>query len=200
METLRSRDAQKVEAYAAKLAESRAAIEASQGADTAEIARYLSSAVWMVYKAKCIANSSGHDQLLETNGDLTRLVGLGYLREWPANPLNDWQPMRVSDGKGTLAPGDLVLELCPASEQTTTRTSGPIRGSFNLYVLGMEGTPREMRNIVLHKGHESWATVPDLAQYSVSFHMRSDREKAEEDRVRAAARAVQGNPDQVTKD
>jgi hypothetical protein len=122
----------------------------------------------VIYHAKVNANFTFGDDVEATNRDLTQLVTLGYLPEWPANPLNDWQAMKVLTATDPFAQGEIVLEVCPDSEQTTF-ASKALHGSFNLYVSGLEGAELEPVKTGDLGPNKGWGHPPAKALYHLQF-------------------------------
>jgi hypothetical protein len=165
----------------------RDAINSNQGSRVDQFKEYLHEAMYLVYLGKSTANLKWTD-LDATNDDLTKLVDLGYLPEWPGNPLDDWKPMRVLATGDPFSAGDLVFDLCPSSE-VTTRDGHGYRSSFNLYIYGLEEVTAGPTDPGL-KENRGWSHVPGSALYVVGFHRANDQDMAEM-RARAKARRVQ---------
>ncbi|MEZ5337256.1 MAG: hypothetical protein R3F46_03245 [bacterium] len=152
-----------------------------------ELGEYQFTYLQLVFFAKSHANSADGfgPNVRSTNEDLTLLVDMGILPAWPANPLNDWQPVVVRTEANELLPGDLYMELCPASHASSIGT-GPESVSFNMYVIGTDDVLGAMGEFYCYAENKEWASKPAEAVYGLSYYMVSDHQ-LEETRQKVAA-------------
>ncbi len=166
---------QKIEKVQQKLAGAVAAIEESNGG-LPEIQRYLYYAMFYVYYGKLKANYNLDGMTLATN-DISTLVDHGFLPDWPLNPLNNWEPMRVLTPGDPASPGDLCFSLCPPGYYSMVRGDAIEPVSFELFVYGPEATPEKFCVVVQHDLNKEWSIPPDGALYGLSFYMESNEER-----------------------
>jgi hypothetical protein len=177
--------------YATELTSLRDQINATEGARVDLIEEYLDKSAALVYMAKAQANVE-RSSIAETNQDLHRLVDLGYLKQWPLNPLSNFEPMKVLSPSDKFSAGDLVLELCPAAFMTTMK-GNKVSGSFNLYVYGLDGANYSPAQV--HERNARWSVTPSGAAFSYTYYISSDLDRAEakrnaEERKRAEKAAT----------
>jgi hypothetical protein len=181
--TLRKQQQATMQEYGARLDSLRAAIDTNHGSRADQLEEYLDVALGLVYMAKAQANAD-RNSIAETNADLSQLVELGYLTSWPANPLNDWLPMRVLTPADPFSAGDLVLELCPPVAQSRVKGSN-ISVSFNIYVYGLEDAG--YGPVQVFHANEIWSRPPTGALNGHSYYLSSTQENAER-KLRTAER------------
>jgi hypothetical protein len=162
-----------VERSIAKLHELEAALQ-SENSGLPELQAYLWYAMNAVYTAKVQANWDFGPDLETTNLDMTSLVGLGYLPEWPANPYDFSQPMKVLKPGDPLTPGDLLFCLCPPTYNTTVKGRS-YAVSFDLFVVGADGLPEGARYFGQDAENKEWSKPPAQAWYGLSYWQESDR-------------------------
>lgn len=198
-EGLKSRHERAVAKASGRLAELRTELETfEQGGESSEyyltLHDYLRTALWAVYEAKLsAAMDHGFGTEMEaTNSSLESLVSYGILPAWPANPLNNWQPMRVLGPGEAFSPGDIVFDLCPESEGTTL-DGVTKRISFQVYIYGYD--PADGYVGAELKGNENWSRKPAGAVYGAGYHMETDAE-ADARRERQAQRKSEQEKEQ----
>jgi hypothetical protein len=158
---------------------------------------YLRAAQTMVYQAKASVymDADGYvgQDLESTNDDLTRLVALGYLPEWPCNPFNGWQPMKVLSPGSDFSAGDLVFDLCPSSEAAPFGDETR-RVSFQLYIYGQDQATEYIGTAV---GKNGWSNPPRGALCGSGLHSETIAEVAE--REARIKKYFEEHPDEAPK-
>jgi hypothetical protein len=113
---------------------------------------YLGYALWSVYSA--------YEIYKEVMGfmpeDPQWLIGAGYLKAWPQNPYNNWQPMRLLKPGEPFSPGDLVLQTDPAEPK-----------NIELSVYGADPVAPLPWHCKPFQGHEAWAQALPGSRYMV---------------------------------
>jgi hypothetical protein len=140
----------------------------------ADVQRYFEQAIAAVYFAKVAANWSSPTDAAQTDADLSQLVELGYLQAWPANPFNNWEPMRtvaLSDG---FSAGDLVLQTAPPAYHS--KLHGQLYGVS--FCLGVYGPSPQFRGAGAPGNGGSneffeWAKHPKDAMFVKSLWLQS---------------------------
>ena len=137
-----------------------------------ELKAYLETMMWLVVLAKSHVNGGFDEGIHYTNQDLTRLVEMGVMDSWPLNPLNDWNPLIVSDDITAVGPGDILFELCP---EAYISMDDPQLGmqSFNMYLIGGEGLELDFPEPVIYAENREWALVPYSSIYGLSYYSLS---------------------------
>ena len=123
-----------------------------------ELQTYLNESLWTVY-CGAIAHKFDQDVLPFTMSQLT--IG-EYMAGWPANPLNDWEPIEILDIADGFSPGDLVLQVAPPEAWSIggrlVHTERPM--SFELGIYGPD-----LQSTQFSSAHpdelNTWAVVPD---------------------------------------
>lgn len=135
-----------------------AELKAHESWGEAELRAYLRDAAWLVYLA---LNAYSFDKN-NVPDDLQELVSAGYMSTWPANPLNDWQPLRVLGVGDAFAAGELVVQWAPVSHQSLVGTLTDYELRPLSYELGIYGlTPDcEPSGPVEHATLNTWAVTP----------------------------------------
>ena len=119
--------------------------------------------------------------------DVASLAGTKYVPNWPANPLNNFEPVQVLGLADEFSPGELVLQICPPEFYSKMNDSRPL--SFELAVYGPTvefaalGTAAPLKI-------NTWAVTPEGALYMAGAHTEtaiSMREKWETMQQAAAA-------------
>lgn len=156
----------------AKLEEQRLGLENSE-ATTQQVEEYLNTALWLVYTGKILANITMDEQVAQTNGDLRRLVDGGFIPLWPANPLNNWEPMRCLGPGDAFSPGDICFALCPDSYATTI-ACGKTPVSFDLYIYGPTDDLAQFGSISDNPSNREWDSPPHGALFGLTYYTPSD--------------------------
>ena len=140
---------------------------AAQWEDT-EIEHYLWSALWYVLYANHVYDL----EIGETAPDLHSLVDLGYMRFWPGNPLNDWEPIEVLAVHDEFSPGALVYQICPVDFYSGLEDPRP-----QSYELGIYGPTPEFGSRFDAETLElnTWAVLPSGILYNAGAHTESTR-------------------------
>jgi len=125
--------------------------------DAKYVEGYLQESLSEVFDSM-LAYASAYD---ETISNQERLMELGFIKEMPANPCNNWLPMRILDASEGFHPGELFIEVCPTRYYDDTQ-EGVAPGSC---VLGVYGeTPklwvRRLSGRFTDYEFSEWARVP----------------------------------------
>lgn len=99
----------KVQDYETRVQDARAALQSQETIGAAQLNSYLRDVAWMVYFALDAYSFDNHD----VPDDLHSLVDEGYLKTWPLNPLDEWQPIKVLSASDPFTPGALVVQWAP---------------------------------------------------------------------------------------
>ena len=136
--------------------------------EPADLEGYLYQAMWNVYYG--IVFHLWEYRELPTDPQLA--FGDSLAGEWPGNPLNDWQPMRVLDITDEFSAGDLCMQICPpdyysvmdkdAAGDYITRPY-----NFELAVFGPTIEYAQFGNAAPYKKNADWAQTPEGALYMV---------------------------------
>lgn len=96
----------------------------------------------------------------------------GKFGGWPANPLNDWQPMEVLEAYADFSPGDLALQIAPSdywSYMDRDAAGNYIAGPYNfeLAVFGPSEKYAKFGNAAPYRKNSDWAMTPEGALYMI---------------------------------
>jgi hypothetical protein len=132
------------------------------------VVQYLTHALWAVYLAH---EAAVLDEMKLPSG-LDSLVNDGYLKAWPENPFDSWQPMEVLSPSSPFEAGGLVYEVCPPSQYSlrgagTKERLEPM--SYQITVLGSALGQPHNGNLRPTEGNE-WATIPPGAIFTLGSH------------------------------
>jgi hypothetical protein len=174
------------------LSEAKQAVIESNG-ELADVEQYLYSAMFYIYYGKLKANMNFDSNLVATN-DLKQLMSLGYLSEWPGNPLNNWEPIEVLSPEDAFAPGELVFALCPTSYASLIRGNQLAQASFEMFVYGpVADVADKFTSITQHESNKEWSTPPDGALFGLSYYAESNHARLERERRLKEKKEKAGN-------
>jgi hypothetical protein len=123
-----------------------------------QIHEYLDASLWVIY--------DGLTYYFMQNGSLpTSLEGLqgsSYVPDWPANPYNDWKPIRVLTLAEGFSPGDVVWQICPPELYSGVKNPRPV--SCELSIFGPDVKYGDLGDAHPTKSN-TWAVVPEGAVF-----------------------------------
>jgi hypothetical protein len=157
-----------IDKYAGNLRAQQTEMQAN-GWSPAEFEEYLNTVLWYVYSGKVLANTRFDQSVASTNLDLTNLVQLGILPFWPANPINNWEPVKVLTPQAGYSAGDLCFALCPERYASFNLSGGLVCTSFDLYAYASEASLATFGAFSLAQNVE-WDTPPTGALYGLAFY------------------------------
>ena len=102
--------------------------------------------------------------------NLEDIVG-SYLTQWPLNPQNNWEPVRVLSLGDGFSAGDIVYQECPASYCSLVNRikNGTLTAqSFELSVYGPKIDHGQESNLSL--ANEDWGVIPEGAIISIGMY------------------------------
>lgn len=163
-----------------------------------QILDYLNNAVSAVYWARVYAATRPYTSDIErVNDSLESVVPLGLIASWPLNPFNNWEPMRVLSTSDSFSPGDLVLQLCPPSENSERLgVNLPMSFALSIYGPNEEFASRGQARAMEGNTNANWTVVPSGALYMLSLHVPSARERAEVIAIKKAQKAQKAKQQQ----
>lgn len=118
----------------------------------AEIDEYLGYSLWSYFSAVEIYK----EIMGYLPDDPQWLVDTGYLKTWPLNPFNDWQPVRLLTPADGFSAGDIVVQPGPDGSAA--------------YELGIYGATPDTGLIEWcrpYAGHEDWTAILPGLRYLV---------------------------------
>lgn len=111
---------------------------------------YLGYALWSLFSAVEIYK----DVMGCLPADAQFLVDVGYLKTWPLNPYNDWQPCRLLISADGFSPGDILWQPSPDEPM-----------AYELCIYGADPALPVPARCQPLPGHEEWAQVPAGVRY-----------------------------------
>jgi hypothetical protein len=178
----------------AQLAQLQQELQASPAMDPDKVDAYLVKCLWVVYEA---LNAYEFDNLYDYHApqDLHILQGL-YIKNWPLNPLNGWQPIRVLSITDPYAPGDIVLQWCPPECYSFCGPDADNRREAYSRAMSIYGaTPdTQLLNKPERKTYNEWVVIPAGALYTLDTFSETAQqtlEKAQRRAERAAKAAAE---------
>jgi hypothetical protein len=122
---------------------------------TAALTRdYLQSCGWQIYMALVAAHASSFEGI----DSMADLQASALIRNWPLNPFNGWQPMRVLALEDGFCAGDMVLQSAPLEFNSHLRTNLGFNFVLSVYGPHENYTPGNLTPVGLDK--QLWAVSP----------------------------------------
>lgn len=149
---------------------------------------YLQEALWTVY--------NGLNLYFYVNGelpDLASLAGTEYVPDWPANPYNSSEPIRILQLSDGFSAGDITFQICPPEFYSYPANPRPI--SCELSIFGPNLEFGELGNARPSKDN-TWAATPPgaylmLGQYAETASVTAEKfRQLEEQLAQAEQQAI----------
>jgi hypothetical protein len=151
-----------------QLHDAKAALQAKPQAEwtTAEISTYMDQA--LVFLG---ATAYVFDQRAAAT-DPSILMDNGYVAEWPGNPFNNWEPMKMNAASTNFSAGDLCLQICPLEDYSGYKNLVP--RCFELSIFGPAEDFPGKQDWLTPNPNNHWASVPhgsyEILGYSTTTH------------------------------
>lgn len=160
----------------------------------AELETYLNQALWVAFYGNLLQLFSNDQQASDGADFQARSAAV----EWPANPLRNWEPMKVLSVNDEFSAGDLVFQPCPRGYESVTG-GDIVFASFELSVFGTDKNHGAFGNTGSHPRNSEWAVKPVGSLYSLGYWRESakqtyeKRKHREEERQKARDAQRSGN-------
>lgn len=144
-----------------------------------EVEKYLFCAMYVIYDAVIIYSDT--NRTLPTDSEVLRNAGI--VTSWPANPFNNWEPIKWENEE--FSPGDCVLQECPPELYSGLWNPRPMT-----FVLSINGPDEDYMSLQPVEALTDWSVVPPGTAFivmSATQPASETRRKYEEMQLRKQA-------------
>ncbi len=121
-----------------------------------EVEKYLFCAMYVIYDGVIIYSDT--NRTLPTDSEVLRNAGI--VSNWPANPFNNWEPIKWENSE--FSPGDCVMQECPPELYSGLWKPRPMT-----FVISINGPIEDYISLHPLQPLTDWSTVPGGSVFNV---------------------------------